>query len=85
MASALCGDCGKQPAMDGDYLCRECRGLPKPMTANHALLCGNVLGTLWKHLPVEFKAEPLIENGEYTNQIRVYRPSGSYIITVEEE
>lgn len=62
---------------------------------NHALIIGNVAGVLHRAL-VEFadkyndalptKVEMLRdENGTYTNQIRVTRPSGTYLITVEKE
>jgi len=62
---------------------------------NHALLIGNVTGVLHRalvELADEFgdslptKVEMLRdENGAYTNQIRVTRPSGTYLITVELE
>jgi hypothetical protein len=68
--------------------------LPCP-DPNHALLIGNVAGVLHRalvDLANEFgdalptKVEMLRdENGAYTNQIRVRRPSGTYLITVEQE
>jgi hypothetical protein len=50
---------------------------------NHALLCGHVLGTLLKEGE---SAQPLTDkDGSYTNQIRLVRPSGAYLITITKE
>jgi hypothetical protein len=67
----------------------------KMVDPNHALLVGNVAGVLHRALveladkfgdALPTKVEMLKdENGIYTNQIRVTRSSGSYLITIELE
>ena len=62
-----------------------------PLDPNHAMLLGNVGGALvqvserWR-IPTDVR---MLRDagGNYTNQIRVTRPSGTYLITimVEEE
>lgn len=68
--------------------------MARPEGANHALLVGLVLGALMKvgaDLQLqkdelgEFMVEPLMEDGSYTNQLRIMRPSGSYLVTIEPE
>jgi hypothetical protein len=56
-----------------------------------ALLVGNLIGLLY-HLAdddavplARTEVEPITDGPNYTNQIRVTRPSGSYLITVEKE
>ena len=58
--------------------------------SNHALLCGQIMGMLntvrtqrpdLKLLAVE----ALMEDSEYTNEIRVTKPSGTYIVAVYPE
>jgi nicotinate-nucleotide pyrophosphorylase len=59
---------------------------------NHALLVGNIMGALQyvkenlqDIVPTEY--EPIMANGgrDYTNRIRVRRPSGTYIVLVTVE
>lgn len=52
----------------------------RPKGDNHALLIGEVLGTLLKG---GFHASPEVIDGDYTNRIFVQRPSGTWCVTVE--
>lgn len=80
----LCAECD-QPSGE-DYLCPSCRGT---MDANTALLVGNVYGALVAVPEGTWTCRTSVEivrNGTtYTNQIKVIRPSGTYLITVTKE
>lgn len=52
------------------------------MTANQAFLTGEVLCALRL---AQLDALPVLKDAEYSNQIRVRRPSGWWRITVEPE
>lgn len=49
---------------------------------NHALLVGMVSGALMK---AGLTAEPIMDEDDYTNEIRVKQPSGTYIVAVYAE
>lgn len=50
---------------------------------NHALLVGEILGLLLKQ--PSLYALPIIVDGDYTNEIRVRKPSGTYIVAIYPE
>jgi hypothetical protein len=57
---------------------------------NHALLVGNVVGALMRmtddldDMVGPTTVDPVLtDDGDYTNQILVHRPSGTYRISVE--
>lgn len=57
---------------------------------NHALLMGHIIGALFRlkaaDAGVPTEVEPIRDTGgNYTNRIKVTRPSGAYIITVRPE
>lgn len=52
------------------------------MDGNLALLVGEILGALMAR---GFTIEPIMDDGNYTNTLRVERPSGDYILTIEAE
>jgi hypothetical protein len=54
-----------------------------PASANHALLIGNVFGALMACLNYEVK--PVLIGGDYSDTIRIKRPSGWYQIKITPE
>lgn len=53
------------------------------MDASHALLVGYIAGMLDRE---GFEAEMILDgHGDHTNQIRVTRPTGAYLITITPE
>lgn len=54
-------------------------GFPLP-GGNHALLIGEVVGTLLK---AGHNARPEVVRGHYTNRILIQRPSGVWYLTVD--
>jgi hypothetical protein len=53
--------------------------------SNHALLMGELLGSLMKEdrWMIETHAEPEIVDGNFTNRIFLKRRSGIYVLTLE--
>jgi hypothetical protein len=54
-------------------------GDPSIEGPNHALLCGEVWGSLMR---AEIDAMPITSGGSYTNQIVVTKPSGTYLVEI---
>ena len=50
-------------------------------TQNHALLVGEIAGILWPRLGAELETDKY----GYTGRISIERPSGRWVLTVEQE
>lgn len=56
---------------------------------NHALLTGEIIGLLLATLTTRgiapTQVEPVMDDDGFTNQIRIIRPSGNWLLTVTKD